>query len=370
MQLVNIMKIVLTKCISIAQKKMKRHFFIFILLSVTFVCINIGWQYKLQFKIVNLNNDTNVKCGKEDGQTRMENIPKGIWTINSIGRLGNQLGEYATLYALAKLNGHQAYILPSMANYLSPLFKTTLPTLHESLNKKLHLKPYGLHDWMDDEYRNIPGDYRMLTGYPCSWTFYHHLREEILREFTFHDFITEETNTYLRRIGGERKNVTFVGVHVRRGDYLQTMPKIWKGVVADKKYLEKAMTYFRNKFKNVIFAVTSDGMDWCKENINNSKGDVFFSDTLNSPGQDLSILAHCNHTIMTIGTFGYWAGYLAGGETIYLDNYTLPDSQFLKIFKYKAAFLPQWIGIPADLSPLLKTLPVQKKTITNLTKHS
>ena len=30
---------------------------------------------------------------------------KGMWTINAIGRLGNQMGEYATLYALAKMNG-------------------------------------------------------------------------------------------------------------------------------------------------------------------------------------------------------------------------------------------------------------------------
>ncbi|XP_032890684.1 galactoside 2-alpha-L-fucosyltransferase 2-like [Amblyraja radiata] len=350
---------------------MKHHIFIHILLSVTFVSIYLGYQSI----IGNLNKDTIVKSVKEDGQRskalrKLENIPKGIWTVNSVGRIGNQMGQYATLYALAKLNGHQAYILPATATYLSPIFKTTLPTLHESLSKKLHLKPFQLHDWMDDEYHNIPGDYRMFTGYPCSWTFYHHLREEILREFTFHDFIVEETNAYLRRIRGERKNVTFVGVHVRRGDYLRIMPKIWKGVVADKKYLEKAMSYFRNKYKNVIFAVTSDGMDWCKENINNSKGDVFFSDTSNSPGQDLSILAHCNHTVMTIGTFGYWAGYLAGGETIFLDNYTLPNSLFLKVFTYKAAFLPQWIGIPADLSPLLKKPPVKKKTITKLTKHS
>ncbi|XP_078080084.1 galactoside alpha-(1,2)-fucosyltransferase 2-like isoform X2 [Mustelus asterias] len=198
-------------------------------------------------------------------------------------------------------------------------------------------------------------DSRARSGYPCSWTFYHHIREEILREFTFHDFIKDQANAFLRRIGGERKNVTYVGVHVRRGDYMQIMPDVWKGVIADKEYLDTAMAYFRNKYKNVIFAVTSNGMDWSKQNIDNSKGDVFFSDDpkQSSPANDIAILAHCNHTIMTVGTFGFWAGYLAGGETIYLANFTLPESPFLKLFKYEAAFLPQWIGIPADLSPLL-----------------
>ncbi|XP_041029189.1 galactoside alpha-(1,2)-fucosyltransferase 2-like [Carcharodon carcharias] len=290
----------------------------------------------------------------EEDSEMVKMSSKGIWTIKSSGRLGNQMGKYATLYALAKLNGHQAYILPAMANYLSPIFKITLPTLHDSVRNRIHWKGYYLHDWMDDQYRSIPGDYVSLSGYPCSWTFYHHIREEILREFIFHDFLKEQINAFLRHIAGERKNVTYVGVHVRRGDYTHVMPNIWKGVIADKKYLDTAMAYFRNKYKNVIFAVTSNGMDWCKKNIDNSKGDVFFSDDpkQSSPAEDIAILAHCNHTIMTIGTFGYWAAYLAGGETIYLTNFTLPESPFLKLFKYEAAFLPQWIGIPADLSPL------------------
>ncbi|XP_078080090.1 galactoside alpha-(1,2)-fucosyltransferase 2-like [Mustelus asterias] len=296
-----------------------------------------------------------LQCETEKDSESVKPPAKGIWSMNSIGRLGNQMGEYATLYALAKLNGRQASILPAMANYLSPIFKITLPTLRDSVRNRIHWQGYGLHDWMEDQYRSIPGDYVMLSGYPCSWTFYHHIREEILREFTFHDFIKDQANAFLRRIGGERKNVTYVGVHVRRGDYIHVMPDVWKGVIADKKYLDTAMAYFRNKYKNVVFAVTSNGMDWSKQNINNSKGDVFFSDDpkQSSPANDIAILAHCNHTIMTVGTFGYWAGYLAGGETIYLANFTLPESPFLKLFKYEAAFLPQWIGIPADLSPLL-----------------
>jgi hypothetical protein len=30
-------------------------------------------------------------------------------------------------------------------------------------------------------------------------------------------------------------------------------------------------------------------------------------------GMDLALLAACNHTILTYGTFGFWAGFLAGG---------------------------------------------------------
>ncbi|XP_063291855.1 galactoside alpha-(1,2)-fucosyltransferase 2-like isoform X2 [Pelobates fuscus] len=280
----------------------------------------------------------------------------GMWTVNAIGRLGNLMGEYATLYALAKLNGHEAYILPEMHAQLSKIFKIRLPAIHPDVLKSIPWRNYGLHDWMSPEYNNIQGEYVRLTGYPCSFTFYHHIRDQILKEFTFHDYVKKESNDYLANIIGDRKNVTFVGVHVRRGDYVYVMPNTWKGVIADKGYLQKAMDYFRNKYENPLFVVTSNGMDWCKENINNSLGDVHFAGDgkEGSPGRDFALLAHCNHTIMTIGTFGIWVGYLVGGETIYLSNYTLPDSPFLRLFKYEAAFLPEWIGIPADLSPLLK----------------
>ncbi|CAM4673091.1 unnamed protein product [Lepidochelys olivacea] len=279
---------------------------------------------------------------------------RGMWTVNSIGRLGNQMGEYATLYALAKMNGHQAYILPQMHQQLAPVFRITLPVISNDVVRSIPWRNYGLHDWMSEEYRHIKGKYVRLTGYPCSWTFYHHLRQEILQEFSFHDHVKEEANRYLAGLRGQRRNVTYVGVHVRRGDYVRVMPQIWKGVVADKAYLEKAMGYFRAKYQEPVFVVTSNGMEWCRENINASWGDVYFSGDgkESSPGRDFALLAHCNHTIMTIGTFGIWVGYLVGGETIYLANYTLPDSPFLRVFKPEAAFLPEWIGINADLSPL------------------
>ncbi|XP_075696955.1 galactoside alpha-(1,2)-fucosyltransferase 2-like [Rhinoderma darwinii] len=288
-------------------------------------------------------------------QTITKQEPTGMWTINAIGRLGNLMGEYATLYALAKRNGHKAYVMPQMYSQLSKIFKITLSMFEPESFIRDDWKDYPLHDWMSPEYKDINYDYVRFIGYPCSWTFYEDVKNEILREFTFHDYIKEEANNYLSRLQEGRRIVTFVGVHVRRGDYLTIMPNIWKGVVADKQYLQTAMDYFRKKYQNPLFIVTSNGMDWCKENINTTLGDVHFSGDSeeSSPTHDFALLAHCNHTIMTIGTFGYWAGYLARGETIYLSNYTLPESDFLKVFKYEAAFLPDWIGIPADLSPLL-----------------
>ncbi|XP_005412995.1 PREDICTED: galactoside 2-alpha-L-fucosyltransferase 2 [Chinchilla lanigera] len=283
--------------------------------------------------------------------------PEGMWTINAIGRLGNQMGQYATLYALAKMNGRPAYIPAHMHNTLAPLFRISLPVLHGATAGSVAWRNYHLDDWMQERYRHIPGRYVRLTGYPCSWTFYHHLRPDILREFSLHEHVRRDAQAFLRelRVGGARPR-TFVGVHVRRGDYVQVMPRVWKGVVADRGYLRQALDWFRARYPAPVFVVTSNGMAWCRENIDASRGDVVFAGTgvEGSPGRDFALLTQCNHTVMTIGTFGIWAAYLAGGDAVYLANYTLPDSPFLKVFKPEAAFLPQWVGIAADLSPLLK----------------
>ncbi|XP_045845015.1 galactoside alpha-(1,2)-fucosyltransferase 1 isoform X2 [Meles meles] len=281
----------------------------------------------------------------------------GIWTIYPDGRFGNQMGQYATLLALAQLNGRQAFILPAMHAALAPVFRISLPVLAPEVNGRTPWRELQLHDWMSEDYAHLEDAFLKLTGFPCSWTFFHHLRAQIRREFTLHDHLQQEAQGLLSqlRLGrtGDRPR-TFVGVHVRRGDYLQVMPQRWKGVVGDRAYLQQAMDWFRARHKAPVFVVVSNGMAWCRENIDASLGDVVFAGDgqEGSPGKDFALLTQCNHTIMTIGTFGFWAAYLVGGDTVYLANFTLPDSNFLKIFKPEAAFLPEWVGINADLSAL------------------
>lgn len=281
----------------------------------------------------------------------------GTWTIHPDGRFGNQMGQYATLLALAQLNGRRAFILPSMHATLAPVFRISLPVLAPEVERRLAWQELTLNDWMSEEYAHLQEPVLKLTGFPCSWTFFHHLREQIRSEFTLHDHVREDVQSQLHRLRLGRTGArprTFVGVHVRRGDYLEVMPNRWRGVVGDSAYLHQAMDWFRARHEAPIFVVTSNGMAWCRKNINTSQGDVVFAGDgyEGSPGRDFALLTQCNHTIMTIGTFGFWAAYLAGGDTVYLANFTLPDSDFLKIFKPEAAFLPEWVGINADLSPL------------------
>ncbi|KAK7055037.1 Glycosyl transferase 11 [Halocaridina rubra] len=84
-------------------------------------------------------------------------------------------------------------------------------------------------------------------------------------------------------------------------------------------YFHKAISYYRNKFPKPLFVIASDDRTYIENTFGKIKDIVF------APGkskeQDLAILASCDHSIISVGSFGFWAGYLTGGEVVYPDIY-------------------------------------------------
>ncbi len=115
--------------------------------------------------------------------------------------------------------------------------------------------------------------------------------------------------------------VTFVGVHDRRTDYLEFRRKVLLTEDLDEDYLPDAMEYFREEYDStseVVFVYTSDDMMWAEDRLKDEKN-VFLAGC-NQPknseciGRDFALLSSCNHTIVTHGSLGLWAAFLAGGE--------------------------------------------------------
>jgi len=64
-----------------------------------------------------------------------------------------------------------------------------------------------------------------------------------------------------------------------------------------------------------------------------------------SAGEDLALLASCDHTVITTGTFGWWAAWLANGITVYYANHPRHGSQLSSMIHHDDYYPPQWIGI-------------------------
>ena len=60
------------------------------------------------------------------------------------------------------------------------------------------------------------------------------------------------------------KTITLVGIHVRRGDMLRSPHPQMGFQTASKEYLKRAVDWYSNKYKNIIFILASNGMNWSK----------------------------------------------------------------------------------------------------------
>ena len=134
---------------------------------------------------------------------------------------------------------------------------------------------------------------------------------------------------------------TLIGVHVRRTDMMMKGSQKIGRIVASKQYITKAMAFFRTRCNNTHFIVCSGDMRWSRQIINGS--DVTFSSF--EPAVDFSILGLCDHVVITVGTFGWWASWLAGGSLVYLRDYLRKGSD-LDLWQPKDRYYPpNWIGM-------------------------
>ncbi|GFG32822.1 hypothetical protein Cfor_07352 [Coptotermes formosanus] len=122
----------------------------------------------------------------------------------------------------------------------------------------------------------------------------------------------DESQRFLHSASRRVKNITYVGVHVRRTDYEGHLKKYFKVSAVKPDFFPRQMNVLRNKYKPVMFVVVSDDPEWCERELGDDDVVVMRN---NSPAQDLAIMAACNHSIVDYGTYGMWGAILAGGDT-------------------------------------------------------
>ena len=193
----------------------------------------------------------------------------------------------------------------------------------------------------------------VMNGFFQSWRYA--LNEHLLRTkyLIINDKYANDTERYFESVRPKSWapfTYTRVGVHVRRGDVLTehsvnfgyTTPKVG--------YFKKAMNTMWKLFKKVQFVIVSNDEQWCLENLvkkdlqlPREQIDVVLHSHFDQ-FKDFAVLASCHHTIMSTGTYGWWAAYLNKGTTIYYKDWPKKESKLDNIFKKEDFFPPSWIG--------------------------
>ena len=111
---------------------------------------------------------------------------------------------------------------------------------------------------------------------------------------------------------------TYVAIHNRRGDYGPHMAG-YGGALVGPGYFQSCLALLRASLASPVFVVVTDDPAWARRHITGP--DVTYSLAHTMPeeeavGTDLAILAACNHTVLTYGTFGLWGALLRGGRGV------------------------------------------------------
>ncbi|KAK3088014.1 hypothetical protein FSP39_013466 [Pinctada imbricata] len=271
------------------------------------------------------------------------------------GGLGNHMFQVASVYGISKIRGFSVGMRKQSVLY--DYFRMNLDPLKDNTvcDKAIDLPQYRACAF-DNETLYFEDDCKSnyhIEAYVQSWKYFESYKSDVLKMFTFKPEIVQKAQVKLRAVLHSRNvsnlvDSTIIGLHVRRGDFKTVNNTKYGYRVAGKDYIDRAMMYYRKRYKNTKFVLfvnkNKDDIAWCKENI---VGDDVYLTNTSSPGIDLCAYSLCNHTIITVGSFGWWGSWLSKGTTVYYKDVASNGSSLLAMFSKDKTdyFYPGWIGL-------------------------
>jgi len=275
--------------------------------------------------------------------------------------LGNQMFNLAAVVYVAALTGRQPGILTFH-------YKIALDEVFDlGIQRFTNLCPcYTFGEdgslWYDRRVEDLVNGSRakealgksiFLSGFFQSWKYTLNVERRLRRHFTLLPEVSQFVENFLAESAppGWLAGYVRVAVHVRRGDVLTRDKREFGYTTPGHSYFARAMRYFVDRFNRVQFIVVSEDTDWCRQNL------VGFATTTlrqrvnvtvvkrHSRGEDFAIAASCEHVIMSTGTYGWWAAWLARGITIYYADWPRNGSALASKFRREDFFPPTWIGM-------------------------
>lgn len=243
--------------------------------------------------------------------------------LGNLGRLGNQMFEYAALRGIAAKHEYDWCIPPynvkSIENY-SLHFCFKMEDVKED-NLKMSNGGYVQERFFhyDEELVDQCPDNVSLHGFFQSEKYFKHIENVIRKEYTFHDEHLEPCKEMMQSLEGQEP----IMLHVRRGDANLTDPRGFKWSytqcgdqhpVQPLEYYEKALAEFDKEQPVIVF---SDSPEWVEEQEFFS-GDRFlvskptdkYADGSYTPYADLCLMSLCSHAIIANSSMSWWGAWL------------------------------------------------------------
>lgn len=255
------------------------------------------------------------------------------------GGLGNQMFQYAAGLSLARHNADvltldttgfasQAERRETDREYSLADFRVTASVLDDAEVLK-YKYPYKIfskgqrffqkrilrkfnQDWHPEIYKKTGRVY--LDGYFQTEKHFANIVDEVHKEFQL-------KSEHLKALGGLFKEIDAdpripVSLHVRRGDYVSNPKNARVFDVCTPNYFRNAIQNLTQQIGAMRLIVFSDDIDWVHNNIPLPEGSLFISGKTGSngqllrPSQEMELMKHCQHNIISNSTFSWWGAYL------------------------------------------------------------
>jgi len=232
--------------------------------------------------------------------------------LGNLGRLANQMFQYASLKGIAKNCGYDFCIPPKEFFGKNDLnVKRSDVALCDCFNlsavkKEIVINPVvqesGFH--FDENIFNNCSDGVDLLGYFQSEKYFKHIEDEIRKDFTFKDDLLQICSSFIKQ---NFLCSDVISLHIRRGDY-----------VSNPNHPVQTLEYYRDalsRMPDLPVIVFSDDSDWCNQQ------ELFSSDRFaiskgNSTDADLCLMSLCKYHIIANSSFSWWGAWLANSEKV------------------------------------------------------
>lgn len=181
-----------------------------------------------------------------------------------------------------------------------------------------------------NQFFSLPSD-TYINGFWQNEKYFKDIRDILLSEFELKERLLAPHNTFITKITSSES----IGVHVRRGDYVNSESANSFHGLCDLNYYNNAFEILKSKNYALNFFVFSDDISWCKENF--SGNNFYFVETNSHPAVDLILMSRCSHQVIANSSFSWWAAWLNKNKT---KTVVAPEFWFRKTKSVELGILP------------------------------
>ena len=233
--------------------------------------------------------------------------------LGNLGRLANQMFQYASLKGIARNRGYDFSIPPAnVFGKRDPVVATAELNIYDvfGLDKKNNVGLFPnqvlaerMHTFDQELFDNCP-DNIDIFGYYQTHKYFEHIEDELREDFTFDADLVKSCKEFLEYTYVFRD---VIALHIRRGDY-----------VSNPNHPSQPMEYYQRGLEmlpDLDVIVFSDDAEWCKQQEIFSSYRFSISEG-NTTDADLCLMSMCQYHVIANSSFSWWGAWLARSKKV------------------------------------------------------